>query len=243
LTRILKILEDLGKNFEDLGKKFKDLCRSLKILEDLGKNVEDPSRSWQEFLRSLKILQRSLTVFVKILNRILKGPHEDLLGSFKIPQIFHQGTIHRDHVTCTCRCYKYKTLCKHSLCVAQTVGMLKKHVDFAVVKVNTSKKSRTGLGVPTKYAAGKKGGTHKNAWRPQRQERSHSSSEPANRLTKIHHNNRPLKVCFPSKEDIATDYRQCGKEFPRRQLVIPFDNGCTQIRTIQASRYRLQRTQ
>ena len=77
--------------------------------------------------------------------------------------------------------------------------------------------------MPTKNAAGKKGGTHKNAWRPQRQESHHSSSEPANHFTKIYHNNRPLKVCFLSDEDKATDCRQCDKAFSRRQLVIPFD--------------------
>ena len=63
---------------------------------------------------------------------------------------------------------------------------------------------------------------HKNAWRPQRQESSHSS-EPVNPFTKIHRNNQPLKACSLSDEDKDTDCRQCGKEFPHRQLVRPFD--------------------
>lgn len=65
--------------------------------------------------------------------------------------------VHKDHVTCSCPCFKYNSLCKHSLCVAQTVDILKKHVDYVAVRLSTSKKSRSGLVVPVKSAVGKRG--------------------------------------------------------------------------------------
>ena len=70
----------------------------------------------------------------------------------------YECIVHRDHVTCNCQSFKYNSLCKHSLCVAQTVDRLKHHVDYVVVRLSTSKKSRTGLVVPAKSAVGKKGG-------------------------------------------------------------------------------------
>ena len=41
--------------------------------------------------------------------------------------------------------------------------------------------------------------------------------------TAIHHNSRPLVVRFLSQEPKAIECRQCGTEFPRRKMVIPFD--------------------
>ena len=95
---------------------------------------------------------------------------------------------------------------------------MKKHVDHIVIKLNSSKRSRSDLVVPAKN-----GGTHNNEWRQRTQENSRSSPAPSNPFTKIHHKNRPLKVCFLSDEMKATACTQCGKEFPRRQMVIPFD--------------------
>ena len=134
----------------------------------------------------------------------------------------HECIVHKNHVTCNCQSFKYNSLCKHSLCVAQTVDGLKQHVDYVVVRLSTSKKSRTGLVVPAKSAVGKKGGTHKNARRPQKSE-SNDSASAVQPFTKIHHNNQPLKVCFLSDEVKAISCKQCGKEFPRQKTVIPFD--------------------
>ena len=134
----------------------------------------------------------------------------------------YECIVHKDHVTCNCQSFKYNSLCKHSLCVAQTVDRLKHHVDYVVVRLSTSKKSRTGLVVPAKSAVGKKGGTHKNARRSQKSE-SKDSASAVQPFTKIHHNNQPLKVCFLTDEVKAISCKQCGKEFPRRKTVIPFD--------------------
>lgn len=150
-------------------------------------------------------------------------PEKYLVAAVNRKTGMYECLVHRDHVTCNCPCFKYNALCKHSLCVAQTVGLLKEHVDYVVVKLSTSGKSRSGLVVPVKDAAGKKGATHKNVWRPQRQGSSQSSSAPVHPFTKIHHNNRPLKVCFLADDTRATACTQCGKDFPRRKIVIPFD--------------------
>ena len=107
----------------------------------------------------------------------------------------YECIVHKDHVTCNCQCFKYNSLCKHSLCVAQTVDKLKQHVDYVVVRLSTSRI----LGVRSDSA---------------------SAVQP---FTKIHHNNQPLKVCFLTDEVKAISCKQCGKEFPRRKNVIPFD--------------------
>ena len=140
----------------------------------------------------------------------------------------YECIVHKDHVTCNCQSFKYNSLCKHSLCVAQIVDILKKHVDYVAVRLGTSKKSRTYLVVPVKSAAGKKGATHKNARRPPRSESNNSASGLVKPFAKIHHNNRPLKVCFLSVEVKAISCKQCGKEFsstenchPIRHRAIP----------------------
>ena len=150
-------------------------------------------------------------------------PRKYLVAGANSKTKMYECIVHKDHVTCNCPCFKYNSLCKRSLCVAQTVGMLKKHADHVAVRLSTSKKSRTGLVVLVKNAVGKKGGTHKNARRPQIPESYNSASAPVKPFTKIHHNNRRLKVCFLSEEVKATACTQCGKEFPRRKTVIPFD--------------------
>ena len=102
------------------------------------------------------------------------------------------------------------SLCtKHSLCVAQTVDRLKQHVDYVVVRLSTSKKSRTGLVVPAKSAVGKKGGTHKNARRPQKSESNDSASavQPqflVNSVVKSFLAEKPsshLTLCYPTKKN------------------------------------------
>lgn len=65
--------------------------------------------------------------------------------------------VHKDQLICNCQSFKHNSLCKHSLCIAQSVDILKKHVDYVAVRLGTSMKSRTGLVVPVKSAAGRKG--------------------------------------------------------------------------------------
>ena len=97
---LAKIFKNLLLSCQDLQGFSKFLLRSLKTFKDLGKKMKGPWRSRQENERSLKILARKWKIledlnknfediyskdfskiFMKILIRILKGPHEDLLGS------------------------------------------------------------------------------------------------------------------------------------------------------------------
>ena len=129
-------------------------------------------------------------------------------------------TVYSDHATCTCPCYKYNRLCKHSLCVAEISGILKEHLGY-LARTSRSIPSRSGLVEPLKQAQGKKGGNHKNTWRPNRT--STGTTEASARLShshpfsEIHHNNIPLVVCFLRDETKATECRQCRMAFPRRQ--------------------------
>ena len=138
----------------------------------------------------------------------------------------YECTVHRDHVSCTCPSYKYNALCKHGLCVANKEGILKEHIDFLLKSPRRAKPVKSGLVEPEKNAAGKKGGAHKNRWRPSVQ---NSSGTPPARaaqgrpFTEIHHNNEPLVVCFLSEEPRAAECKQCGTAFPRRVLVAPYD--------------------
>lgn len=138
----------------------------------------------------------------------------------------YECTVHHDHVSCTCHCYKYNALCKHRLCVANKEGILKEHIDFLLKSPRRAKPVKSGLVEPEKNAAGKKGGTHKNPWRPSI---PHTSSTPLTEdaqgrpFTEIHHNNEPLVVCFLSDEPRAIECKQCGTAFPRRLLVAPYD--------------------
>ena len=85
-------------------------------------------------------------------------PRKYLVAGANSKTRMYECIVHKDHVTCNCQSFKYNSLCKYSLCVAQTVERLKEHVDYAVVRLSTSKKSRTGLVVPPKSAVGKKRG-------------------------------------------------------------------------------------
>ena len=42
-------------------------------------------------------------------------------------------------------------------------------------------------------------------------------------FTEIHHNNKPLVLCFLEDNPKAKECRQCHIEFPRRKKIIPYD--------------------
>ena len=139
----------------------------------------------------------------------------------------YECKVHRDHVVCACPCFKYNGLCKHSLCVAETVNLLKEHIEFLKRSPRFHRPTKSSLVEPQKEAAGKKGSSHSNPWRPSRANNKESNSgpdvTPTHPYSAIHHNSRPLVVRFLSQEPKAIECRQCGTEFPRRKMVIPFD--------------------
>lgn len=171
----------------------------------------------EQLLNTLNLVQRMLTFTSD------PTPRKYLVAGANSKTGMYECIVHKDHVTCSCQCFKYNSLWKHSLCIAQTVDILKKHVDYVAVRLITSKKSCSGLVVPVKSAVGKNGGTHKNARRPPKTESNNSASAPVKPFTKIHHYNQPLKVCFLSDEVNAISCTQCGKEFPHWKPVIIFN--------------------
>ena len=73
------------RSWQKNERSLKILARKWKILENHGKKMKDPPRSWQENERSLRISGRISKIFkdfpkviMKILKRIIKGPHEDV---------------------------------------------------------------------------------------------------------------------------------------------------------------------
>ena len=110
----------------------------------------------------------------------------------------YQCAVYGDHVSCSCPCYKYNNLCKHSICAAEIVGILKEHLDFLKTSPRRKAPARSDLLQPAKAAQGKKGGRNKNPWPPNRR----PSQETAQRttsgrpFTEVHHNNKPFFLCF-----------------------------------------------
>ena len=136
----------------------------------------------------------------------------------------YQCSVYSDHVSCSCPCYKYNNLCKHSICVAETVGVLKEHLDFLKKSPRRKAPLKGDLLEPAKAAQGKKGGSHRNPWRPSRQATVETPQTTSGRpFTEVHHNNRPFVVCFLDDVPKAQECRQCRIEFPRRQKITPFD--------------------
>ena len=132
----------------------------------------------------------------------------------------YECTVFDDHVNCSCHCYKYNNLCKHSICVAEIAGILKniynilrnlqdgvlhRKVDLlSHQKMPTERRvvaTRTPTDLPGKSLT-------KLLARP---------------FTEIHHNNKPFILCFLDATPNAKECRQCRIQFPRRQQITPFD--------------------
>ncbi|KAJ7390373.1 hypothetical protein OS493_025624 [Desmophyllum pertusum] len=106
----------------------------------------------------------------------------------------YECIVYRDHSRCTCPCYRFNSICKHSLCVSEIEGILKEHLDYIAKSPRCSLPSKSGLVEPAKDAQGKKGGVHKNAWRPSR-----SIAVQKHPFTEIHHNNLRFSSWFPGR--------------------------------------------
>jgi len=81
----------------------------------------------------------------------------------------YECAVFDDHVNCSCPCYKYNNLCKHSICVAEIAGILKEHLQHLQKSPKRRTPSKSGLVEPPKDAHGKKGASHKNPYRPTQQ--------------------------------------------------------------------------
>ncbi|KAJ7379996.1 hypothetical protein OS493_012758 [Desmophyllum pertusum] len=68
----------------------------------------------------------------------------------------YECIVYRDHSSCTCPCYRYNSICKHSLCVSEIEGILKEHLDYIAKSPRCSLPSKSDLVEPAKDAQGKK---------------------------------------------------------------------------------------
>ena len=132
----------------------------------------------------------------------------------------YKCTVFGDHVNCSCQCYKYNNLCKHSICVAEMAGILKEHLQHLKKFPRRRAPSRSGLVEPPKDAHRKKGGSHKNPYRPTKQVSQEASL--ARPFTEIHHN-KTFTLRFLHDTPKAKECRQRRIEFPKRQQITPFD--------------------
>jgi hypothetical protein len=128
---------------------------------------------------------------------------------------FYECTVFKEHVSCQCQQFKCIGLCKHSLCVAEVNSMLPMHVRATLRRKH---KFKSMLDHAPKDTAGKKGGKHKNNWRPPRQGDENIPVPVTNPFTQVHHNNHKLEVCFLIEQPKAKD---CRIEFPSTDLVGP----------------------
>ncbi|KAJ7389572.1 hypothetical protein OS493_030624, partial [Desmophyllum pertusum] len=64
----------------------------------------------------------------------------------------YECIVYRDHSSCTCPCYRYNSICKHSLCVSEIEGILKEHLDYIAKSPRCSLPSKSGLVEPAKDA-------------------------------------------------------------------------------------------
>ena len=140
-------------------------------------------------------------------------------------------TVNQQHVTCRCPNFKSDKVCKHSIAVAEKVGMLHMHLKFIQKGSSDSAGSRTALaeGYTDKAVAGKKGSVNKCRYRPspspgqhQQSNRQRPSNPNAQRLyTELHHNDTTFVLLLLPKE--AQMCKQCKQDFCHRQRIVPFD--------------------
>ena len=187
-------------------------------------NMETPDAEFLEFkefsvdleksLESLNVSVELISTIVKeakkllnIKNAIQKMPSLEpsqrgkyMVAAKTCQNGLYESIVYRDHCSCTCQCFKHNKICKHSLCVAEVSGILSQHLEYLRKTKGRSNPSRSELVEPTKQAQGEKGGCHKNPWRPPRallaDENKVQSERPCHPYSEIHHNNKPLIVCF-----------------------------------------------
>ena len=228
-----------------------DVMKEKPIVVAARRDVEDQEvYEWKEFSDDIKALFDIEGLSVDLMKGIVKeaenllntrdaiqrmpsldvgGICKYLVASSSCRKKMYECTVYRDHVTCNCPCYKFNTLCKHSLCVAENSKLLNVHIEHFRKTSRRLKPSKSGLVVPEKVAPGKKGGANRNSWRPSHGKASastasYSKSQSASfPFREIHHNDRPLKACFLSEEPKAKECRHCRTEFPRRTMIVPFN--------------------
>ena len=126
-----------------------------------------------------------------------------------------QCTVNTNFVSCNCPSYKFDSICKHSIAVAQLKGFLEKHLNH-VTKKSGPKFTKAALAEANvdKQRAGKKGGRNKTKYRPSKQQTTPAEVEkPRSQglYTHIHHNDNPFVVRLLPEE--AKKCKTCNVDF------------------------------
>ena len=164
-----------------------------------------------------------------------------LVGAQNCKKGMYECTVHSDHISCTCPCYKYNNLCKYSLCVAEKAGILKEHLNFLQKSSKCKAPSKSALVEPSKEAQGKKGGSHKNPWRPSRAKSTQVTSQSASErpFTEIHHNNNSFNsLKRMSADSVALSFPEGKRSSPSMLYCHMKRSGTIRINTIQAANFR-----
>ena len=124
--------------------------------------------------------------------------------------------VNKSYVSCCCPSFKFDIVCKHSIAVADKVGILEQHIQF-ISKSSAKKGPRSALeeAVVNKEVAEKKGGKNKYPYRPSRsQQEVHwqglSQSSTSYTYEKIHHSDNPFVLHTLPKN---AKCKQCGMDF------------------------------
>ena len=126
-----------------------------------------------------------------------KDLHQYLVHS-RHSQVLHTCTINQEHVTCDCRGYKSKTVCKHSLAVAYKVNMLFNLLQW--LSKQPIKTNKTSLVTKKMPGTGQKGGQQKTKPRVTNHQSQSSKVLSENdadyraEFTKCYHNNEDFFV-------------------------------------------------
>ena len=140
-----------------------------------------------------------------------------LVASKDTKKGWYKCAVYKGHVNCTCPCYKYKGMCKHSICVAEIEGILTSHLDHLKKSPRRTAPAKSNLLEPPKEAQGKKGGSHRNPWRPQKDTTAQCP------FTEIYHNNNPFTVVFLKEVPNAKQCTCCKMDFPRIVICKPYN--------------------
>ena len=215
---------EYARKFNELS--IEDVNKKKPIVLSNHFTEETTGKEWREFsgeiqsLFSLQGLSKPLVeTIVKEAEKLLNHPEsiqkmpslssadsrrKYLVAAKDCKRQMYECTVHREHVACTCPCYKSRGLCKHSLCVAETVNLLKEHIEFLQKSTRFKRPIKSNLVQPQKEATGKKGSSHNNPWR---QSRATKKAVPA--LTSL-----PIIHTVPS---ITTTGLSLSASFPKSQ--------------------------
>lgn len=142
-------------------------------------------------------------------------------------------TVNKSYVSCRCPSFKFDSVCKHSIAVAEKVGILDQHLQFIVSKApNAGSRSTLAEAHVNKEVAGKKGVVNKYPFRPSRSQKPPATDKVADQglsqvrsasyiYKEIHHNDNPFVLRILPKQ--AKRCTQCKTDFCHRVRVIPND--------------------